>query len=183
VRTRQAGQSALLLLDVLDVIDRERIPYAVIGAMAAAFHGVPRASFDADLVISLAAGQSESLAETFKKEHFQVTSRKGTWDDPIPGLIELRDGFQNRVDVLTGLRGFDSEAFGRVVSTPLEDSTIRIVGLEDFIAMKTFAGSPKDLEDARGALAVSGTAVDLKLLEELVRRFGSDAVKNLKTLL
>jgi len=41
------------LLDVIEVLARERIDYAVIGAMAASIHGVVRASTDADVVRSL----------------------------------------------------------------------------------------------------------------------------------
>jgi hypothetical protein len=50
MRTRQAGESALLLLDAVDLLERAGISYAVVGAMAAAVHGVVRASMDADAV-------------------------------------------------------------------------------------------------------------------------------------
>jgi len=35
---------------------------------------------------------------------------------------------------------------------------LRVIGLEDFIAMKVFAGGPQDLEDARRAIAVSANS-------------------------
>ncbi|MGH8304676.1 MAG: hypothetical protein ACRETG_03620, partial [Steroidobacteraceae bacterium] len=38
---------------------------------------------------------------------------------------------------------------------------LRVIGREDFIAMKTFAGDPKDLADARSAIRVAGDALDL----------------------
>ena len=47
MRARQAGESALLLLDAVDLLERAGISYAVVGAMAAAVHGVVRASMDA----------------------------------------------------------------------------------------------------------------------------------------
>ena len=42
MRTDAAGQSALLMVDVAEVLAARGIPYAVIGAMAAAVHGVVR---------------------------------------------------------------------------------------------------------------------------------------------
>jgi len=39
-RTTAPGQSALLLLDAVEVLTREGIRYAVIGAMAASLHGI-----------------------------------------------------------------------------------------------------------------------------------------------
>ena len=56
------GQSALLLLDVIEVLVRERIDYAVIGAMAASIHGVVRASTDADVVLSLGGRKGSDLS-------------------------------------------------------------------------------------------------------------------------
>ena len=49
MRTRRSGESALLLLDAIEVLAREQVGYAVVGAMAASVNGVLRASMDADL--------------------------------------------------------------------------------------------------------------------------------------
>ncbi len=54
MRTRGPGESALLLLDAVDLMATQRIDYAVVGAMAASVHGAVRASLDADAVLSLA---------------------------------------------------------------------------------------------------------------------------------
>jgi hypothetical protein len=61
VRTTGLGQSALLLLDAIEVLAREQINYAVIGAMAASIHGVVRASVDADAVLSLISKKPSDL--------------------------------------------------------------------------------------------------------------------------
>ena len=53
------GQSTLLLLDVVKVLNKYQISYAVIGALAASFYGVVRASLDADAVISLPHGKMD----------------------------------------------------------------------------------------------------------------------------
>jgi hypothetical protein len=53
MRTRRSGESALLLLDAVEVLGGERVDYAVVGAMAASVHRVVRASLDADAVLSI----------------------------------------------------------------------------------------------------------------------------------
>jgi DNA-binding NarL/FixJ family response regulator len=75
VRTTGPGQSALLLLDAVDVLTREQIDYAVIGALAASIHGVVRASVDADAINAVAvAGEAidvdlvRRLAKRFGRE-------------------------------------------------------------------------------------------------------------------
>ena len=63
MRASRPGQSALLLLDVVELLRRENIDYLVIGAFALAVHGVVRASRDADalLQISPADGPQDLL--------------------------------------------------------------------------------------------------------------------------
>ena len=52
MRAQRPGESALLLLDAVDQLAEAGVPYAIIGAMAAAVHGIVRASMDADAVLA-----------------------------------------------------------------------------------------------------------------------------------
>jgi len=171
------------LLDAVGILKELHINYAVIGAMAASFYGVVRASFDADAVISITTQSLESLEKTFKQDGFQTELRRGDHRDPIPALLALSDTYGNRVDLLAGIRGMDPDTFARTVEVPFEGERIRMVGLEDFIAMKVFAGSPKDLEDAKQAMAVSGKSIDRSLLQKTTSHFGQKALKVLRTLI
>jgi len=76
---------------------------------------------------------------------------------------------------LAGLRGLDSEAFSRSITVPFLGSSLRVIGREDFIAMKCFAGGPLDLADARSALKAANEPINLDLLRKLTRRFGRPA--------
>jgi len=53
MKSHGPGQSPLLLLDVIDILNKLNIPYAVVGALAASFYGTIRAGMDADAIISL----------------------------------------------------------------------------------------------------------------------------------
>jgi hypothetical protein len=55
-----------LLLDAVDVLARNGISYAVIGAMAASVHGVVRASIDADAVLAVPVPELHRLASAAK---------------------------------------------------------------------------------------------------------------------
>jgi hypothetical protein len=65
----------------------------------------------------------------------------------------------------------------------LADATLEIVGREDFIAMKAFAGGPVDLADARAVIDLDRTSLDLELLRRLARRFGTDAARAVEDLI
>ena len=183
MRTDAPGQSALLMLDVADVLVRQGVSYAVIGAMAAAAHGVVRASLDADALVRLQVREASGLRQSFDGAGFITELRIGDPDDPIPALLAVSDTHGNRVDLLIGLRGLDPEALSRASEVAFVDGVLRIVGREDLIAMKLFAGGPQDLSDARAALQLDQETLDLELLRRLAARFGRSAERSLESLL
>jgi predicted nucleotidyltransferase len=107
----------------------------------------------------------------------------GDPEDPIAALLQLTDRFGNRVDLLIGLRGLETEAFSRAIDVPFQGASLRVIGREDFVAMKAFAGGPQDMADARNALSIAGESLDVVLLERLVKRYGREAAENLQKLL
>lgn len=62
-------------------------------------------------------------------------------------------------------------------------AVLKIIGREDFIAMKIYAGGPQDLIDASHAIAVSKSDLDTELLRRLARRFGSETAETCERLL
>jgi predicted nucleotidyltransferase len=183
MRTVESGQSTLLLFDVIEILAEQHISYAVIGALAASVHGVVRASADVDAVLSLTVKDAAKLEEKFRAAGFGTAFRQGDFDDPIPALLALSDSYENRVDLLVGLRGLEQEAFARVLEIPFDDETLKVIGREDFIAMKAFAGGPQDLLDARRAILAAQGPLDLELLARLAKQYGPDAVRELNLLL
>jgi hypothetical protein len=183
MRTRRSGESALLLLDAIDILVAQKIEYAVVGAIAASIHGAVRASMDADVVLSLAVQQAKDLEQTFKAAQFHTELSRGDFDDPIPALLKLNDTYGNRVDLLIGLKGLEADAFARIVEVPFQEQKVRFIGREDFIAMKAFAGGPMDIVDATRAIAAAGDSLDKELLRRLGKRYGREALQLIERLL
>jgi len=183
VRTNQAGQSALLFLDVVEILQREKVNYAVIGAFALSVHGTVRGTTDVDAVLFTQPTQLANLSEAFDRAGFRTELRRGDPDDPISAMLVLRDTHNNQVELLGGLRRMDPGVSSRTVEVPFMGASLRIVGREDFIAMKCFAGGPQDIMDARSAYRSAQGPIDLDLLRAVTRRFGRDAADNLEEVL
>lgn len=66
---------------------------------------------------------------------------------------------------------------------PFLDATLRVVGREDFIAMKCFAADPQDLLDANDAYVGAESPIDVDLLRRVTRRFGRDAADRLEEIM
>lgn len=177
MRTSAPGQAALLMADVAEFLAAQGVRYAVIGAMAAAVHGVVRASLDADAVVTLHVEEARALRQSLIATDYEAVLRVGDVDDPIPALLEVRDSHGNRVDLLIGLRGMDPDALNRTRQVAFAGATLEIVGREDFIAMKAFAGGPVDLADARAVIDLDRDSLDLALLRRLAQRFGRETAK------
>ena len=111
MRTNGPGQSALLLLDVVDLLSAEKVGYAVIGAMAASVHGVVRASLDADAVLSLSPVELGDLERRCKSAGFRTSLRHGDDDDPISALLEISDAHGNRVGCYQGSEAWNDRHF------------------------------------------------------------------------
>ena len=183
MRTDRAGQSALLFLDVVEILQREDVDYAVIGAFALSVHGAVRGTTDVDALLFTTPQQLATLQTVFDRAGFATELRRGDADDPIPAMLVLSDGHNNHVELLGGLRGMDPAVFSRTVEVPFFGVNLRIAGREDLIAMKCFAGGPQDILDAQSAYRSAQGPVDLDLLRTVTRRFGREAADNLEQVL
>jgi hypothetical protein len=185
IRTTGPAQPAELLLDVVELLTDFNLHYAVVGALAVSYFGVPRATADADAVLWFkGSGKSEQdLVDRLRAAEYRAQLKRGDIDDPIAGTIVVQDRHGNRVDLLLAVHGMDPEAAGRGVTAALLDSSVRIIAAEDLIAMKIFAGGPQDLEDVRGILQVSGQLLNLELLRNLTGRYGPGIENKLAALL
>ena len=183
MRATRPGESALLLLDVIDLLASHQIEYAVIGALAASVHGAVRASMDADVVLSAGLAEAKNLGDTLTAAGLPTQLTRGGLDDPVPALLKVTDRYGNRVDLLIGLKGLAPEVFARAIDVPFQGKTLKFIGREDFIAMKAFAGGPMHLVDAARAITAGGASVDFDLVRRLAKRFGREASESLDRLL
>jgi hypothetical protein len=183
MRASRSGESALLLVEVVEFLVTQNVQYAVVGALAASVHGAVRASLDADVLLSVDAQAAKHLESVFKAEGFRTELTRGDFEDPIPGLLKVSDSFGNRVDLLLGLKGMESQAFARAIEIPFQGSTLKFIGREDFIDMKVFAGGPMDLVDATRAISADRDSLDFDLMRRLAKRYGRDAAESLERLL
>lgn len=174
-----------LLAQVGRILNAEGVRWAVIGALAVAYHGWIRASLDADALITLrdAKGNLDALVGKLRERGWQVESRMGDEDDPLGFVVRIVDASGNQVDLIGGIRRLDPDFFARSIEDDSEGMALRISSPEDLIALKIFAGGPKDMEDARGLVDMLGTSLDKDLVLTLCRRFGTEEEARGKKLL
>ena len=149
------------VVSVLAALDAAAIPYMLVGSMASNFHGIPRSTRDADLVVQLAAGGLQRLAAEL----------------PAGLLLERQGAFEavtGTISYLVTLAGspfvcelfelsddpHDRARFARRLSARVLGREAFVASAEDMVITKlrwvVAANRPKDREDIRNILAVQG---------------------------
>jgi hypothetical protein len=137
-----------LLKDVFSSLQRHEVRYIVIGGIAAVLHGVPRATFDLDILIDAQPDNAKKLLDAL------LDARLGTaaLTTPVELLSQEITIFKDRVriDVQTSTPGLKFEdAWDRRETMEYQNQTFYVASREDLIASKRAAGRPVDLEDVR----------------------------------
>jgi hypothetical protein len=124
------------------------VRYVVIGGIAAVLHGVPRATFDLDILIEATPDNAQRLLDALLDAQMgtaSLTSAEGL-------LAHEITIFQDRVrlDVQTSTPGLRFEDAWRNRETmEYEGQAFYVVSRDDLIASKRAAGREVDLEDVR----------------------------------
>lgn len=136
------------LPDVFRCLHVHDVRYVVIGGIAAIVHGVPRTTFDVDLLIEA----SEPNAGRLLKALDAAGIGSAALTTPQQLLAHEITIFKDvvRVDVQTSTPGVSFEdAWHRRVEREVSGVPYWILSKPDLIAAKRAAGRPKDLEDVR----------------------------------
>ena len=140
------------MLDQLQTIfasfQKHDVKYLVIGGIAAVLYGVPRATFDLDVLIEPSAENAERLLKAMIDAGLGTASLT-TVEDVLSKEITI---FTDRVrlDVQTSTPGLIFEdAWARRVTMNYKGQALEVVSLRDLIASKRAAGREVDLQDVR----------------------------------
>jgi len=124
------------------------VHYVVIGGIAAVLHGVPRATFDLDLLIEASPENGENLLSALHDAGLGTATLISPHDLLKNEITVFKDFV--RIDVQTSTPGLEfSEAWARRVRMGYGGTEFYVLALEDLIASKTASGRKVDLEDVR----------------------------------
>lgn len=136
------------LKDVFSSLKNHEVKYVVIGGIASILHGVPRATFDLDLLIEASKENVGALLKALEDAGLATATMTST-DEVLKNEITI---FKDRVriDVQTSTPGLKFEvAWKNKKEMSYNCQAFYIVSLEDLISSKKAAGRKKDLEDVK----------------------------------
>lgn len=124
------------------------VKYLVIGGIAAVLYGVPRTTFDLDILIEATPVNAERLLSALLDIGFGTASLITTDELLANEITVFKD--RVRVDVQTSTPGIQFEtAWPRRETMEYQGQRFFVVSREDLITSKRAAGRDVDLEDVR----------------------------------
>jgi hypothetical protein len=153
----------MFVRDLLLALSRSAIRYSIVGGVAVNLHGVPRLTYDVDIVVLPEAGDLAAteallvgmglrcrlplslpaLADPSLRQHLRDERNllAVTFTDPADPLRE--------VDVLVSPPVDAVQLLARAVEMNLDGAAIKVVSLADLVALKRASGRAQDMDDAR----------------------------------
>jgi hypothetical protein len=136
------------LKDVFGSFQKHNVRYLVIGGIAAILHGVPRATFDLDILIEATPDNAQRLLEALLDTGFGTAALTNAEEILANEITVFKD--RVRIDVQTSTPGIDfREAWERRKEVVYEGQAFFVVTKEDLISSKKGAGRDIDLQDVR----------------------------------
>jgi hypothetical protein len=161
-----------LLGRVLRILDREKVPHALIGAAALAANGVSRSTFDLDLLAVESRCLDENLWAGLRAEGVSVDVRRGDDNDPLMGIVRCDVPGERPVDIVVGRHTWQAEALSRAVRSGFGAPVVTAV---DLVLLTLHAGGPQDLWDIRQLLEATDRKSLAAQVDQGVERLDAEA--------
>ena len=143
------------LQDVFRSFQKHDVKYIVIGGIAAILHGVPRATFDLDILIEATPDNAQRLLNALLDAGLGTAALTSPVDVLANEITIFKD--RVRLDVQTSTPGLRfADAWSRRKTVEFQGQEFFILSKDDLVRSKRAAGRPLDLEDAR-LLELPGT--------------------------
>ncbi len=136
------------LKDVFRSFQENEVRYLVIGGIAVVLHGVPRATFDLDILIEATPENARKLLGAFLSAGLGTASLTSPEDLLAHEITIFKD--KVRIDVQTSTPGLEfAAAWSRRVTMAYRGQDFHVVSRQDLISSKRAAGRDIDLDDVR----------------------------------
>lgn len=136
------------LKGVFASFQRHNVRYVVIGGIAAIVHGVPRATFDLDILIEATPDNAQRLLDALLEAGLGTAAMTTASDILAHEITVFRDRI--RIDVQTSTPGISfADAWQNREVIEYQGQQFFVLSRSDLIASKRASGRAIDMEDVR----------------------------------
>lgn len=154
------------LFAVVSLLNRERIPYAVMGGLAVRVYALPRATQDVDVTIDIEEDRLPSLRDLLHESGCSIPPVYDSgWLDRVAGMPLFKvarhvgSGVVD-IDIFVARSSFQDSILRRRVLVDLQGNRVWLVSPEDLVLLKLAANRPRDRVDVQDLFFALGSLDD-----------------------
>ncbi len=133
--------------ELLELFNKHKVKYAIVGAYALAFHGYPRYTGDLDILVKPDQNNAKKILKAIKDFGFE-SLKLNLKDLSSPEKVIQLGVPPIRIDILTSITGLTwKQISANRVTGKYGNTNVYFIGKEELIINKKSIGRHKDLAD------------------------------------
>ncbi len=152
------------LTDLSQFLSDNNINYMIIGGLANAVWGDPRATIDIDVTVWIEENEIQGAIAVFTSEYKSLVKSPADFIAKTR-VLPMQAKNDVRIDVIFGALPFELDAVKRAIKINIDNTPVSFCSPEDLILLKIFSKRTKDLEDIRGIVKTRLNKLDMEYLE------------------
>jgi hypothetical protein len=173
------------LEQIIKALEHANIPYMISGSIGSSFHGQPRATNDADIVIDPTSQQIAAFVESLGSDYYvsKEASQQAIQNRSMFNVIDIQSGCKADL-IIRKDRPYNLQEFSRRTKANFLGIDVYVLSAEDSILSKLEWSKGRQSEtqyqDASGVLMTQKDSLDFDYLEKWAKELGvKDALKDL----
>ena len=162
-----------LIKKIAQKLDKDKIPYMVIGGQAVLIYGRPRLTQDIDITLGIDADDFAIVEKMCKKLRLNILPEKPEDFAKQTRVLPAEESKSKiRVDFVFSFSEYERQALERIKLVQIDNYAVRFASCEDVIIHKIVAGRAIDEEDVKSILIKNKKSVDLKYVRKWLSELG-----------
>ena len=168
-----------LMQCIAEILERESIPYRIVGSMASTIYGEPRFTNDVDVLVDLPQDKADAFCHEFPAPDYYISSeavRQAIATRHQFNILHIPSGLKadiilttdsefSRLDISQGQRIINEGYFNALFASPENVMLKKLLFYQE-------GGSEKHLRDCAGILLIQGKKIDQNYLNEWAKNLG-----------
>ncbi len=161
-----------LIKKIALLLNKEKIPYMIIGGQAVLLYGTPRLTRDIDITLGIDTDKFLLIESVCKKLGLKILPKNPedfARDTKVLPAEETK--LKIRIDFIFSFTPYERQAIKKARGVLMDGYRVKFASCEDVIIHKMFAGRAIDEEDAKNILIKNRNKINLKYIRKWLLQF------------